>query len=706
MTTPAVEDSSFAASPSAHRLARRRWGWIAIVLWLVVAAASAVGASRLNSVEDNQTVNYLPANAQSTQVERLLSRFPSGQSVPAVVVFVNESGLTPANEATIAQARQAIARQVPVRGPVSAPVVSADRKAAVIEVPLTSNDKPQVHAFNRLKEVVDSSKGGLTVGITGAAAFSVQADNAFTGIDGTLLLAAGSVVAVLLLVIYRSPVLWLLPLATSGLALLAAQAVVYLLARHAGLTVSGLSAGILDVLVFGAGTDYALLIMARYREELPRHEDHRVALAIAVRRAAPTVLASSSTVIASLLCLLAAQLNSNRGLGPVAAVGIAAAVVAALSLLPALLVVSGRRVFWPFIPRPGLAGGPANQGFWDRVAAWVVRRSRIVWPVTAALLLAGSAGLFAVQLGLPETAAYVGRVPSVEALHLLNRHFPVGTSSPAIIIVRADAASPAARAATETPGVDRVAVAGRADDLVQLSATLTTSQDSRATYDTIDRLRDRLAGVPGAEALVGGNSAIDLDTNRAASRDRLVVMPLILAVVALILALVLRAIVAPLLLVATVILSFGAALGVSAVVFRSLFHFAGIDQSAPLYDFLFLVALGVDYNIFLMTRVREEALRVGTAAGIRLGLARTGGVITSAGVILAATFAVLGVLPLVVLAEVGFTVAFGILLDTIAVRSVLVPALVAHIGEPIWWPHPLQRGAPREKPAASSASTS
>jgi len=688
------------ADPGWLRTVVRRWtAWVGIVVWAVVLVVAAPATSKLSGVEDNQTVNYLPHNAQSTKVFQALQHFPSANASTAVVVWAARSGtLTAADRQTIAKARAAVAGHVPLAGPLGHPVPSRDGRAAALQVPLPfpqtsrtvtskeSGDRLQ-HAYNQLRSATPPT-ATLESGVTGPAAFTVQSNTAFNGIDGILILAAGLVVTILLLLIYRSPVLWLIPLVTSGVALLAAQGVVYLLARHAGLTVTGLSAGILDVLVFGAGTDYALLLVARYREELRHEQNPRAALAVALRQAAPAMLASASTVILGLLCLLAATLNSDRGLGPVAAVGVACAIVAALTLLPALLAVCGRAVFWPFVPH---VGGAHSVGAWSRIADRVARHHRAGWIGLVVVLAVAAAALSTIQLGLPTESGFTNNPPPVRAQQLLDAHFPAGTGTPADIVTATSAVARVRRAAAGTPGVTGVAVVERHGSLTHLEALLSAKPASPAADHTIVALRRRLARVPRAGALVGGQTAVELDTNNAASRDRSVVMPMILVVVAVILGLLLRALIAPIVLILTVILSFAAALGVSVVVFRWGFGFAGTDQSVPLYSFLFLVALGVDYNIFLMSRVREEALRRPTAEAVHTALARTGGVITSAGLILAATFAVLGVLPLVVLAEVGFTVAFGILLDTFLVRSVLVPSLCWELGSRVWWPSALAR---------------
>jgi RND superfamily putative drug exporter len=527
--------------------------------------------------------------------------------------------------------------------------------------------------------------------VTGPAGSFADFADVFSGFDATLLYITAAIVMVILLLTYRSLVLWLLPLGTVYIALTVAQAVVYLLARNGGLTVNGQSAFILTVLVFGAGTDYALLLTARYREELRRHADRHEAMALALGRAAPAIIASGATVILSLLALLVAELASTRSLGPVMAVGIAVGLFAMLTLLPALLVIFGRWVFWPKRPTLG-SPEPTEHGLWARIGARMARRPRVVWIVTAVVLGALALGVTQLEAnGLQSKDSFRTKPESVTGEAVLARHFPAGAGNPVQVIGKADAAPQLQATVSSTPGVTAVTRPAVKDGYAYLEGTLTTAADSQASYDTVDRLRATVHAIPGADAKVGGGSAVNLDIQRASRHDRNLVVPLVLLVVLVILGLVLRAVVAPLLLVATVVLSFGAALGVSALAFDHVFHFAGADPSFPLWTFVFLVALGTDYNIFLMTRVHEETRQHGPRRGALIGLAATGGVITSAGVVLAGTFAALGTLPLVFVTEIGFAVAFGVLLDTFVVRSVLVTALNLDVGRWMWWPSSLYR---------------
>jgi putative drug exporter of the RND superfamily len=531
---------------------------------------------------------------------------------------------------------------------------------------------------------------GLSAHIAGPAASAADQLKIFKGIDSTLLYATLAVVIVLLLLTYRSPVLWILPILSAGVALSVAEAAIYLLTKH-GLTVNGQSGGILIVLVLGASTDYALLLVARYREELRRHEDRHEAMAIALRRAGPAIIASGATVIAGMLCLLVAESADISGLGPVAAIGIALGLLAMITLLPALLVICGRWVFWPIRPRYG-SDEPTARGFWARVGRMIARNPRRVWVVTAIILACLSLGLIGFKVGTLTTAqSFRGTPESITAEAVLARHFPAGAGEPVEVIGNADRAAAMSRALAATPGIQTVSRPVTKDGLAFLQGTLISKPDSTAAYTTVDKARTALHAIPGANAKVGGGTAVSMDVERYAQRDRNVIIPLVLIVVMIILALLLRAIVAPIVLISTVVLSFFAALGLSALVFKHLFGFAGADTAMPLFAFVFLVALGIDYNIFLMTRVREEAKRSGTRQGALTALAATGGVITSAGLVLAGTFATLGTLPLVILTEIGFCVAAGVLLDTIIVRSVLVTALNLDIGRHIWWPSQLAK---------------
>jgi putative drug exporter of the RND superfamily len=674
----------------------RRTKYLVVVFWILVVAALGGLAGKLQGAEKNDASAYLPSSAESTQELNEQAVFQSKNYNPALVVYVRDSGITAADlQKADADARY-FASLPQVDGRVAPPVVSKDHKA--IETVIGSNlgyNSDLTGFVTNVKNAAVKDSAGLSVYVGGPAASAADEVKIFKGIDTTLLYATLGVVIVLLLLTYRSPVLWLLPIISAGVALTVAQAVIYLLTQHANLTVNGQSEGILVVLVIGASTDYALLLIARYREELRRHVDRHEAMAVALRRAGPAIIASGLTVVAGMLCLLAAESNDISGLGPVAAIGIGVGLIAMITLLPALLVVVGRWVFWP--ARPGFGSPePTRRGVWSRVGQRISRRPRTVWIMTAIVLGVGALGLVGFRFGtLTVAQSFRGTPPSITAQNVLAEYFPAGSGEPVDVISTASSAEQVRTALAGTPGIASVTQPVTKDGTSFLEATMTPSPDSQAAYTLVDQIRTTVHAIPGADAKVGGGTAINMDVESAAAHDRNLLIPLILGVVLLILGVLLRAIVAPIMLIATVVLSFASALGISAFFFKHVFGFAGADTSVPLFVFVFLVALGIDYNIFLMTRVREESIRSGTRRGALTGLAATGGVITSAGLVLAGTFAMLSTLPLVEFTEIGFAVALGVLLDTIIVRSVLVTALTLDIGRHVWWPSALAR---REQP--------
>lgn len=710
-----------------------RWiKWVVLVLSVLVVGGVASFGAKLADIEKNNVESFLPGDAEATKVISEQADFASTSSIPMVIVFTRDAGVTPADLAAVTADAEALP-DVEKVGTVVGPIPSQDGQAIQLVVPLDVGDDDFTNLpdyVDAVKEAVTADTDGLTVHFAGPASLGADQAEAFGGIDGILLFSAIGVVIVMLLLTYRSPVLWILPLLVAVMSVLASQGVVYLLAKDLGLTVNAQSAGILSVLVLGAGTDYALLLIARYREELRNYQDRHEAMAHALHRAGPAILASGATVILGLLCLLFAQMNSTSGLGPVAAAGIAVALLLMLVMLPAVLLAfplifpfllwlltwvpakllplkplrwlnaafrSGMRdsrwVFWPFVPRFG-DPEPHETGLWSRVGTAISRRPRVVWVVTAVILGALSLGMFQLNAtGLSNADSFTTEQPSVAAEKVAAKHFPAGVGSPVVVISSAAAADDVRGAFAGTDGIDGESVTEPAvkGDRAYMTGTLSSSPDSKAAFATIDRVRDAVRAVPSGDAVVGGDTAVNHDVQDASSADNRLIIPIILIVVLLILGGLLRSIMAPVILLATVVLSFGAALGVSALVFRHVLGFPGADSSFPLFTFVFLVALGIDYNIFLMTRVREEALRIGTRRGALVALSATGGVITSAGLVLAGTFAALATLPVVFLAELGFAVAFGVLLDTIIVRSVLVTALNLDLGRWMWWPSALWR---------------
>lgn len=679
--------------PAARIPSSPRLKWVILGFWAIVLALTFTPAGNLSSALNDEAASWLPADAQSTQVVHEIQAFQAKNEAPGVLIFERAGGLTPADTRSV----QGLATQFKgldhVTGVVG-PIPSKDGQALQLIVGVDGGDSgwfQMVDVAGAMKSAAETRPAGLSLHLTGPVGYAVDSASAFAGIDGKLLYSAATVVIVILLLTYRSPVLWLVPVICAGTSLTVAQAVIYLFARDDTLTVNSQSSGILTVIVFGAATDYALLLVARYREELRRHENRHEAMALALHRSAPAIIASGLTVIAGLLCLLFATMNSTKGMGPVAAIGIAVGLIVMLTLLPALLVIAGRWVFWPMVPHYG-STDRSTTGAWARIGSRIARAPRRTWVITSVVLLALSVGVLQLNpTGLQNKDAFYNTPESVIGEEVLARHFPAGAGSPVMVLTNAPTASDVTAVLKAEPGVSAVAEPVTRGDRTLLQATLTDAPDSQAATDTVDRIRADIAKVPAADAIAGGDTAVRADTLRASRTDSLRIIPVILAVVFLILMLLLRAVVAPVLLIATVVLSFGAASGLSALIFRHVLDFPGADPSLPLFAFVFLVALGIDYNIFLMTRVREESTHVGTRRGALIGLAATGGVITSAGLVLAGTFAVLATLPVVSFAEIGIVVALGVLLDTLVVRSVLVTALNLDLGGRMWWPSWLAR---------------
>ncbi|WP_226531577.1 MMPL family transporter [Microbacterium paraoxydans] len=708
----------------------RRHSWVRVFLpvalilvWLVGASLGGPLFGKVDEVSSNDQTTYLPESAQATEVQQLLGEFNDSDSIPAIAVFTSDDVLTASEVDAISEAVADAPSVEGVGDDVSPALPSDDGKAVQAFIPIES-DAELADATGALGDELRAAvPDGVTVYITGPAGFSADLVAGFAGIDGLLLGVALLAVLVILVLVYRSFLLPLVVLSTSLFALCVALLVVWWLAKFEVLLLSGQTQGILFILVIGAATDYALLLVARFREELRVSQDKGVALLAAWKGSVEPIAASGGTVIAGLLCLLLSDLKSNSTLGPVAAIGIVFAMLSALTLLPSLLLLFGRAVFWPRRPHfePEVVAaehGMRTTGLWARLAGVIKRRPRVIWIVTTLALLLGAAGVTQLDAnGVPQSELVLGASEARDGQVALGEHFPGGSGSPVYVVVEEDRLQDVADILLAHDGIDAVSVtaadspSGSApvtadgitafgppgtpapapttvDGTVLLQGTLTDAADSEAAAATVRELR---AELDGTDALVGGVTATSIDTNDASIHDRNLIIPVILVVIMLILMLLLRSILAPVLLILTTVLSFGTAMGVSALVFNGIFDFPGADPAVPLFGFVFLVALGIDYNIFLMTRVREEAKAHGTREGILRGLSITGGVITSAGLVLAATFAALSVIPILFLVQLSFIVAFGVLLDTFVVRSLLVPALTYDIGKAIWWPSKLWR---------------
>ena len=662
---------------------------------LLIAAFAILGALFAllpKSMPDAVPPQGAPPAAESTKVARLLKEFPDADQTAALVVFATSDGaqravLTDPQRAAIDRRAAALAGYSTAPQAVR-PLFSKDGTAALITVPVRaqSGTTAIVAQADSLRQTAGQGlPGGMRAWLTGPVGFQSDTVTSFAGADVRLLLTTASVVAVLLIVTYRSPVLWTVPLAIVGAADGLARFVVAALADAYGLPVDASILGILSVLVFGAGTNYALLLIARYREELLAERDTRRAMRTAVVAAGPAIFASAGTVALSLLMLLFATLAGNRALGAACSIGIAIALVLVMGVLPAALVVCGRKVFWPFIPRyvEPEDRGEGGHAIWGRIGSAVQRRPWWIGGAAVLLILVLSAGLSGASIGLSQTDQLVGNPESVRAQHLLAETFPADSGAQLVVLARDAEVTDAVSIAESVHGVTAARVADNANGWTKIDVASAATPQSDAAFATVKALRAALAS---GGALVGGADAAALDQHAAAARDRVVIIPLILAVVAGVLLVLLRSLVAPLCLIVTVIATYVASLGSGNWLFHHVFGFEAFDTQVLLYAFLFLVALGVDYNIFLATRAREQRLGLGAREAMRYALTRTGGVITSAGILLAAVFVVLGVLPVVALAQIGTIVCIGVLLDTLVVRTLLVPALASVLAERFWWP--------------------
>lgn len=727
---------------------------VLIAVWFGISGVGGPYFGKIEEVSSTELTSFLPETAEATKVNERLGDFSDDSTLPAIIVVTKDGkSITSKDSKAIENAASKLDGMKGIGSDISPVIVADDKKAALVTVPIDS-EEPIDETVEMVRVKLDDSKlGTLEYSVTGPAGYTADLTKAFAGIDGILLLVALAVVFVILLIVYRSILLPGIVLMSSIFALSGAILVVWWLAKWGIIELNGQVQGILFILVIGAATDYALLYVSRYREALYHHSSKWLATHDALKAAAEPIAASGGTVIVGLMCLLLSDLASNKALGPVGAVGIAMAMLASLTFLPTILYALGRASFWPVMPKAGKEALTAHtkkleRGFWHNVGQLVARKPRPVWIVSGLVLLVAAFGLTGLKAdGVDQSDLILGKSDARDGQKVLNAHFPDGSGSPALVLTPKDSIDTAVKVLDQDDAIDGVnaiadnspsgftplgkdkaeiikdirdgvkkelaattfppgfrpdieeivqkaypfkdATIKEVDGKVLLQATLTNAPDSQAAKDTITRLRDKLHA-QNNNILVGGTTAAQLDTVNESIRDRAVIIPIILVAITIILMMLLRAIVAPILLLATTVLSFASSLGVAALLFNNVWQFPGVDPSVVLFGFVFLVALGIDYNIFLMTRVREETMKAGTAKGVIKGLVVTGGVITSAGIVLAATFAALGVIPILFLFQLAFIVAFGVLLDTFVVRSLLVPALIRDIGPFVWWPSKLQ----------------
>jgi RND superfamily putative drug exporter len=697
--------------PAMRALARivagRRTKWLVVVAWVLLAVVFAPLGAKLGDVTDNRTETFLPPEAESTEVLRLEEqRFAGGETVGGLVVYRRAGGLTAADRARIVRDAQRLARALPLIGRPVVPFAPGSPQAlvsprgdvayTVINLP---DDNERLGQWGETARDIARTGGGVDVYVTGPLGFNADFNEVFETLDTKVLWVTVVLVLVLLGLIYRSPLIALIPLVVVGFAYSIAQGLVYLYGQT-GNTVSENGTSILVVLMFGVGTDYCLLLVARYREELRRFPDKHDAMGRAVRRAGPAIVASGLTVALTMLTLLLADVGSTHSLGPVSAIGVAVALLAGMTLLPALLTIAGRRGFWPrraTVEPVGDATAGERVGIWRRIGERVVRRPSAALAVTVGAFALSALGLLAYREDYSIGGAFKEQTESLTGFQIMQEAFPPGALAPTTVLVDGGGGPPPAaavagvqRALRTVRGVAAVTPAGASSDgrIARLSVVFADDPFEESSLERVEAMRDRVAGATprGIRVLVGDGSAVQADFNAAAARDLRVIVPLALLVIFVILAVLLQALVAPVVLIASVVLSFLGTLGLSIVVFRFVFGDTGVDNSLPTYAFIFLTALGIDYTIFLMSRVREEARRVGTQEGTLVALAATGPVITSAGIILAGTFSVLLTLPITFIFDLGFMVAVGILLDTFVVRTIMVPASIELLGDRAWWP--------------------
>lgn len=665
------------------RLTSRRGAWLSLglVLVLMVLLFGAFGSAKAPGGNA-----LAPADSESVRTSELMAKFPNADRQSVLVVASQKDGSTLSDsDVTNLEGLLPVLDEY-ADADSTGPLLSEDKKAAVLVTPIKVGDT-NADTAEVIKEIraalADAAPDGITLQLTGGPAFGADVASSFEGADFTLLLVTILIVAILLIITYRSPVLWLLPLVVVALA----DGLAGRMTAAAGTAWDlQFDAGIISVLVFGAGTNYALLLISRYREELQTNEDHRQALSTAWRKTAPAIIASNVTVVLALLTLVLAVIPGTNGLGISSAIGLLIALGAVLFLLPPVLAVCGRKVFWPFVPRPGEA--PRQGRTWRRLASGVVRRPVVSVVGGVALLAIMATGLFGTSIGLDQIEKFRVQSESAAGLEVLSDHFPPGEAQPIFIVADTAESDAVVAAVDDVEGVVRVHAVGTTEDesLTKIMVTSEYAPSSEQSLNQITELREAVHAVPNADALVGGAVATDLDARAGNERDLMLIAPLVLAVSFVVLLVLLRSIIAPVLLLLVNLASAVAAIGAGAWLSRVLFDQHALDLQVPLLAFLFLVALGIDYTIFLVHRARSEAAIRGTRAGMVEAVAHTGAVITSAGIVLAAVFAALGVLPLVTLGQLGLIVGVGVIVDTLVVRTVIVPAIFALVGDRIWWP--------------------
>ncbi|GGU63387.1 membrane protein [Streptomyces lavendofoliae] len=685
-----------------------------LLTWMVLGVLSAPAASQLGTAQVNSEEVFLADRSEAKRAQRLVDRMTGGATLPLVIVYERDGGLTTADHATAAKHLRTFASLPTVGRPVTAPVPSTDGEAIQTVLPTSADHYQDVRRLvERVRAEIDTV-AGPSAHVTGPAGLLADHLQAHDEFEARLLAVTAAVVLLTLLLVYRSPCLWVLPAVSVAVAYLVAAGVVYHLAGAGSLDLTGPGQAVFTVLIFGAATDYALLLVSRCREELRRTGSDTQAVTQALRRTAPTLVASAATVVLGLLCLLLAGTPSVRAVGPVAAIGVIIALVVMTTLLPALLVLAGRTVFWPYVPGPDDPRDPHRS--WTAIAELVARRPRLSWLIPGIVLLIAAMALPALRPdGIPKFDAFTTVSAAAVGQKTIERHYAAGSTAPVVIVAKSSRLGDVARQARGVPGVVAVEEApaaatardGTTGSWRMAKAVLASRPDSPQAQRDVERLRAAVHKVPGADALVGGNTAMELDTRTTAEADREVLLPAVLAAVSAVLVFLLRSLTAPLLVISTVVLSYVATLGACGLIFRFLLKAPHSETDFPLVTFVLLVALGADYNIFLMSRIREEARLVGTRHAIRRAHAATGGVITSAGMILAATFSALLVFPLTSLMQLGVAVAIGVLLDTLVVRSLLLPAVSHEIQGALWWPGRPPTGPPAypERPRSEVAVT-